>query len=97
MFRVHQFDNEMFVFREPTARRGHESLLALEEELCSSVSCTAAVNIAAGDLGAQAAKKTTSRRGSGPKALPRDHRPRTRPTIRRAGSASPARQPSRPR
>jgi len=60
MFRVHQFDKvEMFVFAEP-GRSGdeHEALLALEEELVQEVGLPyRVVNVAAGDLGASAAKK----------------------------------------
>jgi seryl-tRNA synthetase len=60
MFRVHQFDKvEMFVFTEP-GRSGdeHEALLALEEELVQEVGLPyRVVNVAAGDLGASAAKK----------------------------------------
>jgi seryl-tRNA synthetase len=60
MFRVHQFDKvEMFVFCEPErSAEEHESLLALEEELVQELGLPyRVVNIAAGDLGAQAAKK----------------------------------------
>jgi len=60
MFRVHQFDKvEMFVFCEPgRSAEEHESLLALEEELVQELGLPyRVVNIAAGDLGAQAAKK----------------------------------------
>ena len=60
MFRVHQFDKvEMFVFCEPERSvEEHESLLALEEELVQELGLPyRVVNIAAGDLGAQAAKK----------------------------------------
>src|SRR5205823_1024566 len=60
MFRVHQFDKvEAFVFCEPE-RSGeeHESLLALEEELVQELGLAyRVVNVAAGDLGASAAKK----------------------------------------
>jgi seryl-tRNA synthetase len=60
MFRVHQFDKvEMFVFTEP-GRSGdeHDALLALEEELVQEVGLPyRVVNVAAGDLGASAAKK----------------------------------------
>ena len=60
MFRVHQFDKvEMFVFCEP--RRSveeHEGLLAIEEELVQGLALPyRVVNVAAGDLGASAAKK----------------------------------------
>ncbi len=60
MFRVHQFDKvEMFVFTTADAARAeHERLLAIEEELIGDLSIPyRIVNIAAGDLGASAAKK----------------------------------------
>jgi seryl-tRNA synthetase len=60
MFRVHQFDKvEMFVFCEPDASRNeHERLLEIEEELVQELELPYRVlNIAAGDLGASAAKK----------------------------------------
>jgi seryl-tRNA synthetase len=60
MFRVHQFDKvEMFVFCEPAgARDEHERLLSIEEELVKELGLAYRVlNIAAGDLGASAAKK----------------------------------------
>jgi seryl-tRNA synthetase len=60
MFRVHQFDKvEMFVFTEPgRSVEEHEALLALEEELVQEVGLPyRVVNVAAGDLGASAAKK----------------------------------------
>ncbi|MGZ4333356.1 MAG: serine--tRNA ligase [Gaiellaceae bacterium] len=60
MFRVHQFDKvEMFVFCEPGASGDeHERLLAIEEELVQELGLPYRVlNIAAGDLGASAAKK----------------------------------------
>jgi seryl-tRNA synthetase len=60
MFRVHQFDKvEMFVFTEPGLSGGeHDALLALEEELVQEVGLPyRVVNVAAGDLGASAAKK----------------------------------------
>jgi seryl-tRNA synthetase len=60
MFRVHQFDKvEMFVFCEPdTSRDEHERLLLIEEELVQELELPYRVlNIAAGDLGASAAKK----------------------------------------
>jgi seryl-tRNA synthetase len=60
MFRVHQFDKvEMFVFCEPSASRDeHERLLSIEEELVRELGLPYRVlNIAAGDLGASAAKK----------------------------------------
>jgi seryl-tRNA synthetase len=60
MFRVHQFDKvEMFVFTEPaSSAEEHDALLALEEELVQEVGLPyRVVNVAAGDLGASAAKK----------------------------------------
>jgi seryl-tRNA synthetase len=60
MFRVHQFDKvEMFVFSEPGASGDeHERLLAIEEELVQELGLPyRVVNVAAGDLGASAAKK----------------------------------------
>jgi seryl-tRNA synthetase len=60
MFRVHQFDKvEMFVFCEPDASGDeHEGLLAIEEELVQELGLPYRVmNVAAGDLGASAAKK----------------------------------------
>jgi seryl-tRNA synthetase len=60
MFRVHQFDKvEMFVFCEPEhSPEEHEALLANEEELVQELGIPyRVVNIAAGDLGASAAKK----------------------------------------
>jgi seryl-tRNA synthetase len=60
MFRVHQFNKvELFVFCEP-ARSGeeHDRLLAIEEELVQELGLPyRVVNVAAGDLGAPAAKK----------------------------------------
>jgi seryl-tRNA synthetase len=60
MFRVHQFDKvEMFVFTEPgSSAEEHDALLALEEELVQELGLPyRVVNVAAGDLGASAAKK----------------------------------------
>jgi seryl-tRNA synthetase len=60
MFRVHQFDKvEMFVFcTAETSRDEHELLLANEEALVRELGIPyRVVNIAAGDLGASAAKK----------------------------------------
>jgi seryl-tRNA synthetase len=60
MFRVHQFDKvEMFVFCLPESSRDeHEYLLSVEEELVAELGIPyRVVNIAAGDLGAMAAKK----------------------------------------
>jgi len=60
MFRVHQFDKvEMFVFTIPEASRDeHERLLSIEEELVQELGVPyRVVNVAAGDLGASAAKK----------------------------------------
>ena len=60
MFRVHQFDKvEMFVFCRPEdSPEEHERLLATEESLVGELGIPyRVVNIAAGDLGASAAKK----------------------------------------
>jgi seryl-tRNA synthetase len=60
IFRVHQFDKvEMFSFVEPsTSRDEHERLLAIEEEILQELEIPyRVVNVAAGDLGASAAKK----------------------------------------
>ena len=60
MFRVHQFDKvEMFVFTQPEwSREEHDRLLEIEEELVQELELPyRVVNIAAGDLGASAAKK----------------------------------------
>jgi seryl-tRNA synthetase len=60
MFRVHQFDKvEMFVFTYPESSRDeHERLLEIEEELVQELQIPyRVVNVAAGDLGASAAKK----------------------------------------
>jgi seryl-tRNA synthetase len=60
MFRVHQFDKvEMFVFCRPeSSQEEHEFLLSIEEELVQELGIPyRVVNIAAGDLGAAAAKK----------------------------------------
>jgi seryl-tRNA synthetase len=60
MFRVHQFDKvEMYSFVEPEdSAEEHEFVLAVEEELVQELSVPyRVVNVAAGDLGASAAKK----------------------------------------
>ena len=60
MFRVHQFNKvEMFVFVEPEASWGeHDRMLDLEERFMQSLGLPYRVmNVAAGDLGASAAKK----------------------------------------
>jgi seryl-tRNA synthetase len=60
IFRVHQFDKvEMFSFVHPDASpQEHELLLALEEEILGDLGIPyRVVNVAAGDLGASAAKK----------------------------------------
>lgn len=60
LFRVHQFNKlEMYAFTLPeTSREMHEHILALEEELWQSIGIPYhVINIAAGDLGAPAAKK----------------------------------------
>src|SRR2546423_1017903 len=60
MFRVHQFDKvEMFVFTQPDwSREEHDRLLEIEEELVRELELPyRVVNVAAGELGASAAKK----------------------------------------
>jgi seryl-tRNA synthetase len=60
MFRVHQFDKvEMFVYTvAENARDEHEHLLEIEESLIQELGLPyRVVNVAAGDLGASAAKK----------------------------------------
>ena len=60
MFRVHQFNKvELFVYCDPaTANEEHERLLAIEEEIVGALGLPyRVVNVAAGDLGAPAAKK----------------------------------------
>lgn len=60
IFRVHQFDKvEMFSFVEPSESAvEHERLLAIEERILSELEIPyRVVNVAAGDLGAPAAKK----------------------------------------
>jgi seryl-tRNA synthetase len=60
MFRVHQFNKvEMFVFTRPEQSwTEHDRMLALEEEFCQALELPyRVVNVAAGDLGAPAAKK----------------------------------------
>jgi len=60
IFRVHQFDKvEMFSFVEPSASaEEHERLLAIEESILTALEIPyRVVNVAAGDLGAPAAKK----------------------------------------
>ena len=60
MFRVHQFNKvEMFVFTLPEESADeHERMVALEEELLQALGLPyRVVNVAAGDLGASAAKK----------------------------------------
>jgi seryl-tRNA synthetase len=60
MFRVHQFNKvEMFVFCEPSASgEEHEHLLSIEERILQGLRIPyRVVNVAAGDLGAPAAKK----------------------------------------
>jgi len=60
MFRVHQFNKvEMFVFVEPeTSWDEHERMLDLEEQFLQALGLPyRVVNVAAGDLGASAAKK----------------------------------------
>ncbi|MFP4554847.1 MAG: serine--tRNA ligase [Actinomycetota bacterium] len=60
IFRVHQFDKvEMFVFTTPDGSRDeHDHLLGVEETLVQELEVPyRVVNVAAGDLGASAAKK----------------------------------------
>jgi seryl-tRNA synthetase len=60
IFRVHQFDKvEMFSFVEPSESAAeHERLLAIEERILTALELPyRVVNVAAGDLGAPAAKK----------------------------------------
>jgi seryl-tRNA synthetase len=60
IFRVHQFDKvEMFSFCDPEkSQEEHDFLLAREEELAQALEIPyRVVNVAAGDLGASAAKK----------------------------------------
>jgi seryl-tRNA synthetase len=60
IFRVHQFDKvEMFSFVEPSQSAAeHERLLAIEERILAELEIPyRIVNVAAGDLGAPAAKK----------------------------------------
>jgi seryl-tRNA synthetase len=60
IFRVHQFDKvEMFEFVHPdSSGREHDFLLSIEEEILEELGLPyRVVNIAAGDLGASAAKK----------------------------------------
>jgi seryl-tRNA synthetase len=60
MFRVHQFEKvEMFVCCLPeTSREEHDRLLAIEEGMVRELGLPyRVINIAAGDLGASAAKK----------------------------------------
>jgi seryl-tRNA synthetase len=60
IFRVHQFDKvEMFSFVEPEQSAAeHERLLAIEERILTELELPyRVVNVAAGDLGAPAAKK----------------------------------------
>ena len=60
IFRVHQFDKvEMFVFADPSESSDlHDRMLAIEEKLVRELEIPyRVVNVAAGDLGAPAAKK----------------------------------------
>ena len=88
MFRVHQFEKvEMFVYCEPqNSREEHDRLLAIEEELVQELGIPYRVlNIAAGDLGASAAKKYDIEAWfPASRATARSRRRRIRPTIRRA-------------
>jgi seryl-tRNA synthetase len=61
MFRVHQFDKvEMYVYTRPEdSWQEHERMVAIEEEILRGLDLPyRAVDIAAGDLGAPAARKT---------------------------------------
>ena len=75
IFRVHQFDKvEMFSFVRPEdSAEEHERLLAIEEEILGDLEIPyRVVNVAAGDLGASAAKKYDCEAWlPGPGALPR--------------------------
>jgi seryl-tRNA synthetase len=92
IFRVHQFDKvEMFVFTTPEASNDeHDRLLGVEEHLVQELDIPyRVVNVAAGDLGASAARNTTSRPGSpGNRPSGRSLPVRTPPTTRRGGSGS---------
>lgn len=60
LFRVHQFNKlEMYIFSLPEqSKEMHEKILVIEEELCQALGIPYhVINIAAGDLGAPAAKK----------------------------------------
>ncbi len=60
MFRVHQFNKvELFTFCDPSGSADeHERILAIEEEILQALEIPyRVVNVAAGDLGAPAAKK----------------------------------------
>ncbi len=77
IFRVHQFDKvEMFSFVAPSESAAeHERLLAIEERILGELEIPyRVVNIAAGDLGAPAAKKYDCEAlDPEPGALPRAH------------------------
>jgi seryl-tRNA synthetase len=89
IFRVHQFDKvEMFSFVDPgSSADEHERLLAIEERILTELEIPyRVVNVAAGDLGAPAAKKYDCEawipsQGRSPRA-------RTPPITRRAGSVA---------
>ena len=60
LFRVHQFNKlEMYIFCTPEqSREMHENILSIEEEIWQAIGIPYhVINIAAGDLGAPAAKK----------------------------------------
>ena len=60
LFRVHQFNKlEMYIFALPeTSKAQHEKILSIEEEIWQEIGIPYhVINIAAGDLGAPAAKK----------------------------------------
>ena len=92
MFRVHQFNKvELYVFCEPErSAEEHDRLLAIEEELVQALGLPyRVVNVAAGDLGDPAAKKYDIEAWfPHQQRYARSPRPRTRPTIKPAGSAS---------
>ena len=101
IFRVHQFDKvEMFSYCDPaTSWDEHEALLAIEESIVGGLGLPyRVVNIAAGDLGAAAAKKYDVEvwlpsEGRVPRAhvvleLPRLLRPPARHTVRATTAAT---------
>ena len=77
IFRVHQFDKvEMFAFVHPdSSAEEHQRILAIQEDFPESSASRTEWSISPrGDLGASAARNTTSRRGCPRTAtLPRGH------------------------